>query len=98
MSDSTVRRQVTRLLKEFVNKKFLFGKCIRISQENSASEKEASEKNDTNEQVYYAETLFDNTQINIICDSLSVYSYAETDETRDMIFKLNELTDVYNRR
>lgn len=97
MSDSTVRRQVTRLLEDFVNKKFLFGTCIRISQENSASEKETSEKIDTNEQVYYAETLFDNTQINIIRDSLSVYSYAETDETRDMISKLNELTDVYNR-
>lgn len=97
MSEAAIRKQVGRLLKKYANKKLFFGTYIRDGQKKVTSDKEKAPKIKPEEQVYYAETLFDNTQINIIRDSLSVYSYAETDETRDMISKLNELTDVYNR-
>lgn len=83
----TIKKQVLRLLEKYLDINTLFGVCIRAS--NTAI--------DSADQVYYAETLFDNTQINILRDSLAVYPYAEPDETDNIISRLNELTDVYNR-
>lgn len=83
----TIKKQVLRLLEKYLDINTLFGVCIRAS--NPAI--------DSADQVYYAETLFDNTQINILRDSLAVYPYAEPDETDNIISRLNELTDVYNR-
>lgn len=83
----TIKKQVLRLLEKYLNINTLFGVCIRAS--NPAA--------DSSDQVYYAETLFDNTQISILRDSLAVYPYAEPDETYNIISKLNELIDVYNR-
>lgn len=97
MTGEAIRKQVGRLLEKYVDKKLMFGTYIRDSRKKTDSNGEKPKKIKPDEQVYYVETLFDNTQINIIRDSLSVYSYAETDETRDLISKLNELTDVYNR-
>ena len=94
MSEASVRRQVGRLLKKYANKRLCFETVIRDGRENIDCN---GKKIKPDDQVYYTETLFDNTEINIIRDSLSVYSYAEVDETRDLISKLNELTDVYNR-
>lgn len=83
----TIKKQVLRLLEKYLDINTLFGVCIRAS--NPAT--------DSTDQVYYAESLFDNTQINILRDSLAVYPYAEPDETDNIISRLNELTDVYNR-
>lgn len=82
-----VKKQVKRLLTKYVNRHTMFGTYIITSKFDP----------DSNEQVYYAETLFNETQINILRDSISVYPYAEADETADLIHKLNQLTNLYNR-
>lgn len=86
-SNASVKKQVRRLLDKYINRHILFGTYIRASSYTS----------DSNKQVYYAETIFNEMQINILRNSLSVYSYAETGETAEMITKLNGLTNLYNR-
>lgn len=86
-ANPSVKKQVRRLLDKYINRHTLFGTYIRASKYTSNS----------NEQVYYAETIFNETQVNILRNSISVYSYAEPNETAELIAKLNELTSLYNR-
>lgn len=88
-TNEAVKKQVRRLLDKYVNKHIMFGTYIRKSCKKHVS--------DSNAQVYYAETLFNEAQINILRNSISVYSYAEAKETAELVSKLNKLTNLYNR-
>ncbi|MBD5081475.1 MAG: WYL domain-containing protein [Ruminococcaceae bacterium] len=91
-NNSSISRQISRLLNTYCNRDIIF--------ENMGiygSKTPDSPNFDSKEKVFYASALFDNTQINLLRDSLTVFSYAETKETAKIIERLNQLTDIYNR-
>lgn len=91
-NNSSISRQISRLLNSYCNKDIIF--------ENMGiygSKTPDSDDFDSKEKVFYASALFDNTQINLLRDSLTVFSYAETKETAKIIERLNQITDIYNR-
>lgn len=89
--DEAIKRQVSRLLEAWVGKDILFGIKIIADKQNSSGRSNAFD------QIYYAESVFTDTQIILMRDAVSVFPYAETAATADIVKRLNSITPEYNR-
>ena len=87
-----IRRQVERILSNYDNIELPFGRICMIADENTIGKRK-----DHFTKVFYAESLFSESQINLLRDAISVYPYAEQGVTASIIDSLNSLTPVFNR-
>ncbi|MBO5060772.1 MAG: WYL domain-containing protein [Clostridia bacterium] len=88
----SIRRQVERILSKYDSFEMPFGRICMLSDEFASGSRK-----DHFTRVYYAESVFTESQINLLRDAISVYPYAEQNVTASIIDGLNSLTPLYNR-
>ena len=94
-----VRTQVKRMLKEYIGKDILPGVTIFSVEYNNNSKKRKTTKDilPSDVEMFYIKMPFDETQINLLRDAISVFPYVDNSVTNEIIDGLNSLTPEYNR-
>lgn len=87
--DLSIKRQVSRLIHKYLDQELILGITIRCD--------DRVENCNAFSQVYYISHVFDDMQVNMLRDAVSIYPYAETSQTSYIVDKLNQITPLYNR-
>ena len=88
--DQATRKKVNEILDDFTFVPLLAGITIVFDYNGNIADADYDDK------IYYAESLLDETQVNILQDAIAVYPYIERNETQKIIDALNRITPKFN--
>lgn len=91
--DDSVRTQVKRLIKANLGKELISG--ISIQSADDGKDSDCKLRSDI--EMFYVKMPLNDTQIIMLRDAISVFPYAETEITGNIVDSLNSLTPEYNR-